>query len=76
MYALLSKFSESKGDFVSVGTDGRHITKKYKSFAFLYRYGIRPYLKLWDGKLKAEIYTGSFYNTPDKVITWNNNILK
>ena len=76
MRAILSKFEPKYNQYRNVGTDGRTITKEYKSLATLYRYGIRPYLKMWDGKLKAEIWYNwnNRYKDPNKVMTWNTHI--
>jgi hypothetical protein len=78
MRAILYKTNPKSEVITWVGTDPekKRLTKEYKSFASLYRYGIHPVLKLWDGKLHAEIYYSSLYKEPDKVMTWNRDIFK
>ena len=74
MRAILSAYKNDQP--VMVGTEGRIITKEYKSFAMLYRYAIIPALKQHDGRLRAEIYNNweRRYYAPDKVMTWNSHI--
>lgn len=79
MRAILYRRNSETLDIITrVGNDpeNRRLTKEYKSFATLYRYGIKPVLKQWDGKLHAEVYHGSLYQEPDKVMTWNTDIFK
>lgn len=77
MKAILSRFNSNSDVIATCGNDpeNRRLTKSYGSFASLYRYGIRPVLGAWDGRLKAEIWNGeSIYSEPDKVMTWNTHI--
>lgn len=79
MRAIIYRLDENCKPVQSLGNDpeNRRLTKSYSSFAMLYRYAIRPALKQWDGKLKAEIWNGdNIYSNPDKVMTWNRHIFK
>ena len=77
MKAILSRFNSDLGIIATCGNnpENRRLTKSYRSFASLYRYGIHPVLKVWGGRLKAEIWNGeSIYSEPDKIMTWNIHI--
>lgn len=74
MKAVLQK-GRPDGTYVTIGTEGQHVTKSYRSFATLYRYGILPYLRIWGGRLRAEIFLGeSVFGTPHSTVTWNTQI--
>lgn len=79
MRAILYRLDEDCKPIHTLGNDPdyRRLTKDYSSFAMLYRYAIKPALKQWDGRVKAEIWnTHSIYKEPDRVQTWNTNIFK
>ena len=79
MRAILTKLDKNCEPIRTAGNDpdNRRLTKSYKSFATLYRYAIKPALRQWDGRLKAEIWkTDNIYQEPDRVSTWNTNIFK
>ena len=65
-------------DCKGLGSTHSTVTNEYKSFATLYRYAVRPFLKSHNGRCKAEIFYNwdNRYGIPDKVITWNDNIFK
>ena len=65
-------------DCQGLGTDHSVITNEYKSVATLYRYAVLPFLKSHGGRCKAEIFYNwdRRYGTPDKIMTWNNNLFK
>ena len=77
MRAILTRYNSDQKPIASLGNDpeNRRLTKEYKSFAMLYRYAIRPALKQWDGRLKAEIWDNdNIYTESDRVLTWNTHI--
>lgn len=74
MRAYLNKYD--KDGNIRLGSDWVTITKEYKTIATLYRYGIVPMLKVWDGRLKAEIFYNwdNKYKEPDRIMTFNSHI--
>lgn len=77
MRALLTRLDKQCKPVATAGNNPgeRRLTKEYKSFAMLYRYAIKPALKQWDGRLKAEVWNGeNIYKASDRVQTWNTHI--
>ena len=77
MKALISRLDENCKEIHTAGNDPqyRRLTKSYRTMTTLYRYAIRPALRQWNGRLKAEIWNGdNIYKDPDRVMTWNSNI--
>lgn len=74
MRAILTKLDKECKPVANVGNDPqqRRLIKSYKSMAMLYRYAIRPALKQWDGRVKAEIWNSdNIYKDPDRVMSFN-----